>query len=85
VQKALLIVRKIIDPYEFEQLALPANTLVTEEMIPKIKQRLCRLSTVRKRLPLMKEERDDVSKRRKFRQEFLKTPDEGRSELDKID
>jgi len=88
VQKALLIVRKSIDPYEYEQFKFPPNTYFpTDEKLREVKVRICRLTTVRKRLPLMRDEREEILKRRKSRGEYLKTPnlDDHKISTDKID
>ena len=61
VQKAILIVRKSTDPYEYEQFKFPQNKyLQSEGALQELKQRLCKLATVRKRLPLLREEREEI-------------------------
>ena len=75
VHKAMLIVRKSVDPYEYEQFSFKPNSFVNAEQVTELKRRLCRLATVRKRLPLLKDEREEIVKRRKYRNEYVKSED----------
>ena len=85
IQKAILIVRKSVDPYEYEQFKFPTNKFLSQEKVDELKQRLCKLATVRKRLPLLKEEREEIMKRRKARTEYVKCQDKEEILYDKID
>ena len=86
VQRALIVIRRSIDPFEYDQINLPSNSIIKPEQIKDIKTRLCKLATVRKRLPLLKEERDEIQKRRMSRIDHLKSvTDNERTTLDKKD
>jgi len=58
--------------------------MIKADNIKDIKTRLCKLATVRKRLPLLKDERDEIQKRRLSRIDHLKTiTDTERTTIDK--
>lgn len=65
VYRALLTVRRTVDPYEYTQFTMPFNEFVPADKLEDLKQRLCKLASIRKRLPLMREEKETILKRRK--------------------
>ena len=71
VQRALLVVRRSTDPYEYDQFTFPTNRFINTETLKDIKQRLCKLSGTRKRLPLIKEEREIIASRKATRSQYL--------------
>jgi hypothetical protein len=79
------MIRKSIDPYEYESFTFQPNSFVNEEHIIRAKRRLQQLAVIRKRLPLLKDEREEILKRRKYRTEYLKSEDQGKISCDKID
>lgn len=51
VHQCLILVRRRKDISEFERLEMPANSYVDNERVSEIKNRLCKLSQIRRRLP----------------------------------
>lgn len=63
--RAMIVVRRTYDVEDYNQLEMPVNRFINYERLRLIKQRLSKLSALRKRLPVCIEEKQ---KRQQYRQ-----------------